>query len=177
MLTFPKSNSLLLRADEIEDFRKFFSIFRKVDLQKDRFIRVAIDRFTNGLDRKTADDSVIDLSICLEALLLSGVGNEEDRGNISYRFALHGARLLAEDIAGRKPIYRMLKAVYGVRSKIVHGAESYDFPKDEAGKPMNVDRFCDYLEQIARALFRRFFLEFERTGQTCRIDWNTVVLN
>lgn len=175
--TFPRSDRLILSADELDDFRKFFTTFRKVDLHKDRFLRVAIDRFSSALDRKTPEDSVIDLSICLEALLLSGLGNEEDRGNVSYRFAVHGARLLAPDVAGRQQIYRKLKGVYRVRSKIVHGAESYDLPRDESGKKISIDQFCDSLEQLARACFRKFFSEFERTGHTCRIDWNTVVLN
>jgi hypothetical protein len=176
-LTFPKSDPLILRADELDGFRNFFTTSRKVDLPKDRFLRVAIDRFANALDRKTPEDSVIDVSICLEALLLSGLGNEEDRGNVSYRFALHGARLLAEDVAGRQQVYRKLRGVYGVRSKIVHGAESYDLPKDESGKEITIDQFCDSLEQLARACFRRFLSEFERTGNTCRMDWNSVVLS
>lgn len=176
-LTFPKSDRLILTADELDEFRNFFTTFRKVDLHKDRFMRVAIERFSSALDRKTPEDSVIDLSICLEALLLSGLGNEEDRGNISYRFALHGARLLAQDAAVRQQVYRRLKDVYGIRSKIVHGAEKYDLPKDESGKRTTIDQFCDSLEQLARGCFRKFFSQFELTGHTCCIDWNTVVLN
>jgi hypothetical protein len=174
-LTFPKSDPLILSADELDGFNKFFDTFRKVDLHKDRFMRVAIDRFSNALDRKNPEDSVIDLSICLEALLLSGLGSEEDRGNISYRFALHGARLLAQDVAARQEIYRTLKSVYTVRSKIVHGAASYDLPTDESGRKVTLNQFCDSLEELARKCFRKFFAEFERTGLTSRIDWKTVV--
>jgi hypothetical protein len=176
-LTFPRSDPLILPTDELDVFRKFLTTFCKVELHRDRFLRVAIDRFASALDRKTPEDSVIDVSICLEALLLSGLGNEEDRGNVSYRFALHGARLLAQDVAGRRQVYRKLRGVYGVRSKIVHGAESYDLPRDESGKEITIDQFCDSLEQLARECFRKFFSEFERTGITCRIDWNTVVLS
>lgn len=176
-LTFSRSDPLILSADELDDFRKFFITFQKVDLCRDRFLRVAIDRFTSALDRKMIEDSVIDLSICLEALLLSGLGNEEDRGNVSYRFALHGARLLAQDVTGRQQIYRKLKGVYDVRSRIVHGADSYDPPKDESGKKTTLDQFSGSLEQLARACFRKFFSQFERTGHTCRIDWKDVVLS
>ncbi|MEK7995405.1 MAG: hypothetical protein AAB403_16515 [Planctomycetota bacterium] len=176
-LTLPRSDPLILSADELDDFRNFFTTFRKVDLQRDRFLRVAIERFNSALDRITLEDSVIDLSICLEALLLSGLGNEDDRGNVSYRFALHGARLLGQDAADRQQVYHKLKGVYGVRSRIVHGAESYDLPREESGKKITIDRFCDSLEQLARACFRKFFCQFERTGDTCRIEWNTVVLS
>jgi hypothetical protein len=176
-LTFPKNKPVTLTRSELEDFRKFFTTFRRINLRKDRFLRVALERFNNALDRQTPEDSVIDLSICLEALLLSGLGNEEDRGNVSYRFALHGARLLAKDIGDRRRLYRKLKQVYGVRSKIVHGAESYDLPKGDLGKEITIDQFCASLEEIARACFHRFFSEFERTGGSCRIDWNSIVLN
>ena len=119
---------------------------------------------------------MIDISIALEALLLSGIGNEEERGNISYRFALHGARLPASDLVKRKQLFRKLKSVYSVRSKIVHGAASYDLPKDESGKPISIAQFSEDLEQIARDCFKKFFARFEKKGESARIDWNRLVL-
>jgi hypothetical protein len=176
-VTFGKSDKLILLTNELADFNAFFSTFQKIDLKVDRFLRVAIDRFSNAMDRIAPEDSVIDLSICLEALLLSGLGSEEDRGNLSYRFALHGARLLGRDFAERKKFYRKLKKVYGIRSKIVHGAGSFDLPKDDFGKHVTMDQFRELLEELARACFRKFFSQFEDTGTTCRIDWDSVTLN
>lgn len=168
-LTFPKSDKLILLASEIAEFNNFFDLVQRVDPEKARFLRVAIDRFSNAMDRISPEDSVIDLSICLEALLLSGLGNEEDRGNLSYRFALHGARLLGRDLDERKQLYRKLKNVYGVRSRIVHGAGSYDLPKDDSGQRVTIDKFRDVLEELARACFRKFL--------TSRVDWDAVALS
>jgi hypothetical protein len=176
-LSFPKRNPLYISAAELQDFRAFFTCFGKVNLKTDRFLRVAIDRFHNALDRQSIEDSVIDLSICLEAMLLSGLGNEEDRGNISYRFALHGARLLAYNPANRKEIFRKLKGVYGIRSKIVHGANAYHLPKDNSGKEISIEQYCDSLEELARSCFRKFLSQLERTGNSCQIDWSSVVLD
>lgn len=107
--TIPKKDDLVLRVDELDEFKRLLGTIRGINLNEDRFMRVAIERFSNALDRQAPEDCLIDLCICLEALLLNGVGNEEDRGNISYRFALHGARLVADDFAGREAAFQTLK--------------------------------------------------------------------
>lgn len=60
----------------------------------------------------------LDLAISLEAALLGGIGNKTE---LSYRFALYGARFLADE---RDPqtTFEQLKRIYRVRSNLVHGA-------------------------------------------------------
>ena len=53
--------------------------------------------------------------IALEALL-----NNRDRGEISFAFALRGTHLLMQDVAMRGKLFQELKALYSLRSEIVH---------------------------------------------------------
>ncbi len=173
--TFPGGSTLELRSTEIDSFKAFLERMRHINFEVDKFLKVAIDRFNFALDRTNLEDKIIDLSISLEAMYLSGIGNEEERGNISYRFALHGARLLGLDLATRAPIFHDLKAVYRVRSRIVHGAADYKLPRKD-GVPMTLKEFADKLEEYARSSIQRFVLRIGSTGESCRFNWEEMVL-
>lgn len=58
--------------------------------------------------------------ISLDALLLKN----EDKGEIAFSFALRGAHLLLRDSDKRMEIFRDLKALYRLRSKVVHSGET-----------------------------------------------------
>jgi len=80
-------------------------------------LSLAIRRFNLAQSRDHTDDEIVDLAIALESCLLSGFGTE-----LSYRFMLRGAH-----VAGLKQGNNqapLLKAVYDVRSAIVHGGKT-----------------------------------------------------
>jgi len=76
---------------------------------------VVINRYLSSLSRTTPEDSVIDLTICLESLLLA---NERDE--LKYRLSLRGAMLLDED---PMKVKKILSRMYDDRSAIVHRGE------------------------------------------------------
>jgi hypothetical protein len=63
----------------------------------------------------TSNGDVVDLTTCLEALLV-----QEDDG-LNFRLALRCANLNGYTAAERKDIYGEIRKFYGVRSKFVHG--------------------------------------------------------
>jgi Apea-like HEPN len=79
---------------------------------------VVLDRYESAVTKLIADERLIDATIGLEALLLGGSGSSIE---VTFRFALIGAWLLAEKPADRVEMKRLLTELYRKRSDIVHG--------------------------------------------------------
>jgi len=78
---------------------------------------LAIRRFTIATAQDDDAEAVIDYVIALEALLVPGAQSE-----VSYRFCVHGARYLGGEKGDRQTIFANLKTLYGIRSRLAHGA-------------------------------------------------------
>lgn len=94
------------------------------------------DRILSALQwagRATAEErreeSFLLYAISLESLLVGGKTHTE----ITERLALRGAHLLAGDRNARENVYKELKALYGIRSKIVHSG-SLEVTDDELAR-------------------------------------------
>ncbi len=72
-----------------------------------------ISRFNLAYTRRTAEDRIIDLTICLESLL------SDSPDAIAYRMQLRAAALLRKT---HKPadVRDLIALVYDIRSKVVH---------------------------------------------------------
>ena len=97
----------------------------------DAVLATATDRFLLGLKQEIQHpnrvnqphwDKAVDYTIALETILLTSHGAQVE-GELSYRFRLNGATLLAQ-VTGRskRVCFRALKALYELRSKVVHGS-------------------------------------------------------
>ncbi|MCZ6690216.1 MAG: HEPN domain-containing protein [Planctomycetota bacterium] len=80
---------------------------------------VALHRFLLGSTEGNQEDAIIDYVTALEALLLP----EKFEGELRFRLALFGAHLLGNDAAERGKLYHEIRAIYDVRSAIVHGTK------------------------------------------------------
>ena len=83
---------------------------------------LALHRFMSGVARDNDVDAVLDFTIALEALLLP-YDPDTRRGDLSYRFRMHGAHHLDEDAADRRVLFRRLRDIYDMRSRLVHGGK------------------------------------------------------
>lgn len=93
---------------------------------------LALHRFSSGVARSNHVDGVLDFVIALESLLLPFDENAR-RGDLGYRFRIHGAHLLSATKSERRQIARQLSDLYNLRSRLVHGS-SYPSTADiEAG--------------------------------------------
>jgi len=84
-----------------------------------RSLEVALRRFNQAYSRTRNEDKIIDLVIAIESCLLG-----DNKEEISYKFSLRGAALLAEstkrDVMNTK---NLLHDIYNARSKIVHSGK------------------------------------------------------
>jgi hypothetical protein len=112
-------------------------------------VRLALNYFNASFARKPRENQVIDLFICLEALLL----REEDE--LTFRLATRGANLLGPDANDRKRVFAEVKDFYNLRSKIVHGGV---LKTREIQAAQNVDRLR---ELVRRALLCSVALALE----------------
>lgn len=81
-------------------------------------LRVAAARLNSAIRRASPVDSAIDLGIALEAILLRDIS--DDRGELTYRLRIRGARWLGANPGERAVISQLLGDLYRMRSTAVH---------------------------------------------------------
>lgn len=109
---------------ESSDIIPLYTIFNMVKAarQNDDIFKRALSRFVMARERSSDEDRIVDFVISLESILLtekkSAMMNE-----LSYRFSLNGSSLIHNILPNvdRKEIFRRMKGIYNIRSKIVHG--------------------------------------------------------
>jgi hypothetical protein len=112
---------------------------------------VVLDRYESAVTELIADERLIDATIGLEALLLGGSGSSAE---VTFRFALIGAWLLAEQPSERVEMNRLLTELYRKRSDVVHGNR-----KRKRELPPNP-------EDIAVDLLRKLLLQVLDSGRS-----------
>lgn len=80
---------------------------------------LALHRFVLGVARLNLTDALLDFTIALEALLLP----DDSRGDLGYRFRIHGAHYLTDEPRNREGIAKQLQEIYNMRSRLVHGGK------------------------------------------------------
>ena len=129
-------NPAALSPGEIAQLQEAFSIVEGVYAEDDRVLQTALDRLMVGMSQGVHHplrinrpnwDRVVDYVICLETLLLTAHEQQRTQESLSYRLSFNGAALLSKARPGQRPsvVFEAMKAIYTVRSKIVHG-ESQD---------------------------------------------------
>ena len=107
-----------LRLDE-EELLRIVEALRHAD----RKLRLAVSRWRRSKRSGVRlEDSYIDLRIALEALYLKDFDDNRSQ-EMRLRLSLFGAWHLAENLAERRSIRRILSAAYDKASRIVHGGE------------------------------------------------------
>jgi hypothetical protein len=117
--------------------------------QGDRRLALALRRFDSAYSRYEYEDSLIDLWIAFEALLLSD-GNIE----LSYRVSLRIAALVGTGPSERGAVFEQAKRSYKYRSKVVHG---------EATKG-SLSAVVGETRELARSVLRRWVLKPPKDG-------------
>lgn len=100
--------------------RKLFRAFEKLSDEDKDAIQVPIERLNLSLRRSKAIDRAIELGISLESLL---TGGRSPSNAIAYVIRLHGALLAAGTTTTKRNNFELLKAVYDLRSRAVHGGK------------------------------------------------------
>jgi hypothetical protein len=102
---------------EIPAFRQFWRKFKNIMEQDHHYLQVPIRRLRAAGTRTQREDALVDYVVGLEALL----GTGDEKTEMSYRFRVRGAVLLAKHRSERRDYLRLLGELYDLRSRIVHG--------------------------------------------------------
>jgi hypothetical protein len=142
-----------------------YEALQKLNTQKGG-LAVSLRRFNEAYDRSTPEDKIIDLTIALESCLLAGM-----EGELSYRFSLYGAALLAEaKLWEPEKAQSLLKAMYAIRSAIVHGGKKLSNLGDRQQdliKKLKIypSKFPDQCEGIVRDILRTYVIWLSEDGR------------
>ncbi len=109
--------SYSLSDTEILAFRRFWRKFRSIIEQEQNYLQVPLRRLRTAGTRTQREDALVDYIVGLEALL----GTKDEKTEMNYRFQVRGAVLLARRHSERKKQMRLLRELYNLRSRIVHG--------------------------------------------------------
>jgi hypothetical protein len=108
--------------DEVEasSFQTFWLMekWNTLETTENKNLNLALRRFNSAYTRRSNDDKLIDYAIAYEALFSQG---SKDGDSLTHKLALRFSRLVENDFEKRKEYFTAMKALYGKRSRVVHG--------------------------------------------------------
>lgn len=110
------------------------ALYAKVKRANDQTFSIASSRLGFGMERRFDVDKLLDFMIGLESLYLPD-GNDE----LTFRLSLRVVFVVHHDMAERKSLFKFLRKMYGVRSKIAHG-KKHELTKEDLSKTEQVLR-------------------------------------
>lgn len=156
---FPGEVTVTIDPTARQQLQQMWPRVKEVMLSPSHYLSLPLRRLVDGLARMRFDDRIVDYAIGLEALLLKG---DKEQGELSYRFRLRGAMVLAEAGEDRHQAFQDLKDFYNARSTIVHG--------DSMSKP-NLRSLADNGEQMLRKIWKWHLDQgLTHQGAMARID-------
>lgn len=113
---------------------------------KDALIHIknAFSRFNYAYQRDEGSDMIVDFVIALESILSKAA---DPTDSLSFKLAIRGAKLLANNEYERKEKFNNIKDIYEIRSKIVHG-DLKGFNKLLTKKDQNIITIHNLLSSI-----------------------------
>lgn len=129
-------------------------LFTSLEEAKENSINIALRRLNLCLVRDNEEDSVLDATIALEALL-----SDDDNQEMTHKLALRIGALskLAVDLKKEPPqVFKDIKNIYSYRSAIVHGSKNPDKKRlikiDEEKQVSAHSLAIEYLRVLLRIL-------------------------
>jgi len=127
---FPSVTDRVITDEELRGSSSLLA--RHVADTKVKGFGVALRRFRDTWDRHWPDspERLLDIAIALEALFL----NDGEDKELRHRLALRVARFLEEPGPRRLEVFRAVRQLYDLRSKVAHGASLQEAPRALATK-------------------------------------------
>ena len=111
-------NTTKLDVTHIETLAGLVAGYERASSKEQIRFQTILKRLSQAKQRLDWADKLLDLSICLEMLLLDGT---DGRDQLALSFRLRGAWLLGSNHQERHSIYNDLKTLYGYRCQVAHG--------------------------------------------------------
>lgn len=121
----------------IEDVQKVKNVLNILVETKDKKLLLANRRLHQCYMRENEEDSILDATIAMEALLSGG-----ERGELTHKLSLRMAALLklSPDIQMEtREVFNAVKHIYGYRSSVVHGSSKVSSKREikiPSGEPI-----------------------------------------
>lgn len=133
-VTFGSQDAVFRQAGSVEEENRGvagerFRLLWSLPVGRFEQLRIPLERLNRALRAETWEDWAIDLGVALESLLLE----PQEKGELSFRLSLRGARIAEQEPAKREVVFDLLKALYGCRSDAVHTGK---LPKKKSGRPV-----------------------------------------
>jgi len=113
----PVDRNYILKRAEAEGFAEFYR--KSLRFTDDRRMFIALERFNLAYEKKRFEDNIIDYVIAFEALF----GKKENKSRLGMRIGLKSGFLVGDSKEKITEIYKFMRGVYELRSRIVHGNE------------------------------------------------------
>jgi Apea-like HEPN len=105
----------------VEEFGHLAKHAKMVFASSEPSMEMACSRLADAETRTKPQDRLVDAVIGMESLLLAGLGKEDRKGELKFRFSLHYSTLF-ETPEERHRAYRLAKHLYDLRSMVAHGS-------------------------------------------------------
>lgn len=106
---------MMLHSGDIPQLLTCFDVANQVQVYPP--LKSALHRYAIACSRARSEDSLVDLVIGFESILLQGLQNE-----LSHRFSLNGSSLCYWILKQpRRESYHLFRSAYAARSSVVHG--------------------------------------------------------
>lgn len=157
------------RADEnVDAITTALTHWTALGASMKKHLFIPLDRLNRALAAHNMLDAAIELGVCLEALLLSDLGQNDQ---ISLAFRLRGAWLLGRDAAERRNLLQNFNAIYSCRSSVVHSGNFPDKKLSMAGEKVAPSEF---ISKGARQLAAKAILNVIKRGKIP--DWSQLLV-
>lgn len=163
----------LLQPSDVIDINKLWYELHEINFNKDenKFLKIAINRFMLSYEEENPEDKILDLMICLEALL------QDTPAELRFRLSIRTALFLETDNSKRNRIYKIIKKGYDIRSEIAHGTDASIVNID--GQEITLENLVIEIEECVRRSIKEFIKRInnneKRAGIIQKLDDNILL--
>jgi hypothetical protein len=163
-----------LAKAEAAAFPHFWAALQSPGVRARSSLGVALRRFQAACAQARAEDRLIDLLVCADALALNVAHDSSDPREMRFRLALRSGFAMAHDRA-RREFDRHIRRAYVVRDAVVHGSPP-PLPANPDGSAPSLDAFLDTTEGLLRDALQRAvaLAAVPDLEPTQALDWRAV---
>jgi hypothetical protein len=140
-------------------------------------LALALRRLSYQAQRERPEDELLDIMIAAEALYLTQLGKEKDRGELRYRLALRAAIWADEKQLSmtKHEIFKLMQSAYDARSAVAHGG-SPD-PKDIKikGERVQLPDLVSTTRSVVTAGCRKALATADASAGGWPPDWDALI--
>jgi hypothetical protein len=167
-----------MNADEASELVRVWAWVRQPSLlQRYKGLALALRRLSYQAQREQPEDELLDTMIAAEALYLTELGNETERGELRYRLALRAALWADPGQVSytKREVLGLMKSAYDARSAIAHGGTPDPKEMKVCGQRVPLEELAKAAKSVITAGCRAS-LERAASGKDWPLDWDAIAL-